>query len=79
VTTDLKPCPFCGHSDHDQFDENVPHCGRLCWVQCGWCKGAGPHRKKPRDAIEAWNRRLTPEEAARELNAAVDELAERKR
>jgi len=54
----LQPCPFCGHSDHDRFDEQIPSVGRLCWIQCGSCKATGPHKKTPEEATVAWHRRV---------------------
>lgn len=51
MTSDLKPCPFCGASAH-----RVKHSGRWEWfVSCGRCSMEGPHAITKELAHECWN------------------------
>ena len=45
----LKPCPFCGKSDLDQWPCEFIDGSGTNVVRCAWCHGCAP--------IAAWNRR----------------------
>jgi hypothetical protein len=51
----MKPCPFCGETEHTKLVEaNI-----VCWVECGRpsCRAVGPRRETAITAINAWNSR----------------------
>lgn len=58
MTTELKPCPFCG-SDNLILENADPY----EWVFCEVCESAGPARMGEGEAEKAWNTRTEPEES----------------
>lgn len=56
------PCPFCGAEsevDHDDLEKSI---GLKATVQCTnlACRAFGPDGKDEAEAVEKWNKRLTP-------------------
>ena len=63
--TELKPCPFCGKSEHLEIlkieDSKHPkHYKVTCDITSGGCGGIGGYRFSNQEAIEAWNTRFEP-------------------
>jgi Lar family restriction alleviation protein len=60
----LKPCPFCGDSDAEVADSDVPtiHGNKKVAVFCNACFCEGPTANCESDAIELWNRRFAKED-----------------
>ena len=67
MTTELKPCPFCGGEGEDRrdvrsgyennLDDRYPY---FYYVECGMCKATGGRKVGGADAArQAWNRRWT--------------------
>ena len=56
---ELKPCPFCGRTDSPHIDRYQSNGCWLAYVECTECLATGPVGKLKKDAIEAWNRRVT--------------------
>ncbi len=66
TTSELKPCPFCGHPPYN--DEQTAHVfgfrTKHDWaIACSNCEVSAPGAKTLSDAITAWNTRAA--EAAR--------------
>lgn len=56
---ELQPCPFCG--GHDLGDELfILDDTDDYFIFCGKCKSSGSMQKTQEEAIEAWNKRVTP-------------------
>lgn len=55
--TGLKPCPFCGRKA-----ARVKHSGRWGWFVSCQCAAVGPSAESRDAAIEAWNKRVEPEQ-----------------
>lgn len=60
--TELKPCPFCGKTEHLEIvkreDSKHPkHYFATCDITSGGCGGIGGYRFSKQEAIEAWNQR----------------------
>jgi len=54
-----KPCPFCGR-DNLKFDQS-DYWAKSSWViACQDCACTGPASFHLHDAIELWNKRVTP-------------------
>ena len=51
--SELKPCPFCGCEDIEEFN----FCGDLFYVQCTNCSGCVGACDTAEEAVEEWNRR----------------------
>ena len=51
----LKPCPFCGNTEIDDFTPDDEWGGHV--VMCGKCESEGPPMKSHKEAIDAWNTR----------------------
>jgi Lar family restriction alleviation protein len=52
----LKPCPFCGHINHNEaITWQIYH--QEYFVTCYKCKSRGPSKKVFEKAITAWNKR----------------------
>lgn len=49
---DLKPCPFCGHTE-----STVRPVWKYWSVGCNNCAMGGPVRDTPEEAEDAWNER----------------------
>lgn len=69
MTSELKPCPFCGgEAEHilDNIYSNDPKRIHATWVQCTKCGSDGKHIVDRHDndhrseAIKAWNTRTQP-------------------
>lgn len=59
--SELKPCPFCGCSDHGVHLQKVyyPNEEYLRWkIICEECGAEVSEKVTPERAIEAWNRRV---------------------
>lgn len=54
MSNELKPCPFCGNTDEDNF--SIPDLER---VSCDVCGAVGPFDGA--DPIAAWNKRAKEE------------------
>ena len=57
IITDLKPCPFCGHTELS-LEEKLETClGSLYWVWCHWCESRSGKYVTAGLAKENWNNR----------------------
>jgi len=54
----LKPCPFCGASDHVMMTQELIGGTKLYFVECGYCMASGPRSSKSDYAIDEWNGRF---------------------
>ena len=55
---ELRPCPFCGSSDLEIFDEVLTgETEPVYWVGCNACGGDGGMTADIASAIRLWNRR----------------------
>jgi Lar family restriction alleviation protein len=55
MSTEIQPCPFCGHEDVE-IDEVDHNCFAVC---CPECETIGPiKRTTVEEAITAWNNRI---------------------
>ena len=68
MTIELKQCPFCGgeadiHECAD-FDSDMLKVvyGGMCGVHCTKCNIATLPYPREQEAIEAWNRRVEPQQ-----------------
>jgi len=54
----LKPCPFCGRTNMNIYQDSNKD-SKIAWPFYIWCSCEihGPFRKTERGAIAAWNRR----------------------
>ncbi len=60
---ELKPCPFCGVKDLHIRKLPYKLCGKEMWnCRCENCYAMTGIQYSKKMAIEAWNRRYTPEE-----------------
>ncbi|WP_175992297.1 Lar family restriction alleviation protein [Burkholderia vietnamiensis] len=59
--TDLLPCPFCGGTNCTISTRTI---GKWKFVYCPDCLAEGPAYDDEDDAIDAWNRRTTPDREA---------------
>jgi len=57
--TKLRPCPFCGKSEHIIRRCRVGGITHAL-VFCAWCHSEGPGACSDDVAIAAWNRRAKP-------------------
>ena len=63
MSTELKPCPFCGgtpayYTPEEMLDYDMRFNGVTCYyIACGAC-GASIGEKHEADAVAAWNRRV---------------------
>lgn len=55
-TPELKPCPFCGSEDV-HADKNTEE---TFLMQCESCFSEGPEADSVPNALEKWNRRVSP-------------------
>lgn len=69
VNNGLKPCPFCGGTafayevqPHQHFLSEFGEYGGGGFVECTGCS-CGVSGKQKKEAIEAWNRRASDENA----------------
>ena len=63
---ELKPCK-CGGKAALRHKCFVGHCGwgksfLVYWVECETCEDETEHFRSPRDAADAWNRRVGEED-----------------
>jgi len=67
MTSELKPCPFCGEDeialhprDLARWGCELPHNGNDAqYAHCDRCGAEGPQSFYEHEAIDAWNRRST--------------------
>ena len=52
-----EACPFCGKRNNQ-----VKHSGRWGWFVSCQCAAVGPSAGSKQGAIDAWNRRVEPEQ-----------------
>ena len=57
---DLKPCPFCGKTEHIKVLEHPIDVAGIEMVHIVYCTYCGGQIRSPKrkDAISAWNRRV---------------------
>jgi Lar family restriction alleviation protein len=69
VTTELKPCPFCGGTEL-----KIDYCSGKWYVACAVpCAALGPDGDTENAAIEAWNKRtITDDDQWNELRRLYD-------
>lgn len=60
MTDGLKPCPFCGESNHISARGGAPDYASW-WIECEGCLTEGPAAETKAEAIVAWNRRILQE------------------
>ena len=64
---ELKPCPFCGESEHLVSVQDKTHVrGGGCYVICDFCEIAGPETGTEKSAVYCWNQRPTPDNTIEE-------------
>lgn len=56
-TLNLKPCPGCGNTDIQSYEESDFH-GQVCCHKCGW----NVQQKSKDEAEYLWNTRVSPSE-----------------
>lgn len=59
MTTELKPCPFCGGEAeiHPSSDWDVKFTGATYFAWCDKCETRGDYYDTEAEAVEAWNNR----------------------
>lgn len=53
MTSELKPCPFCGAESSVNYGVG----GTIAYVRCEGCGVYSPHFSKKQEAIDFWNAR----------------------
>lgn len=76
MSSDLKPCPFCGETRVNASDVRSFNDGRSYAVVCVGCEGSGPivPAKKKSRALLAWNDRAVPPEMTGEVQYVIGGL-----
>ena len=58
----LKPCPFCGEEGSVYMLKEGKDYAVVCDYNWGGCGACGGYRETPKDAAEAWNKRVEGEQ-----------------
>ena len=64
----LKPCPFCGGEAKIKFESEERHVYAYRYIVCNNCFGNTGWKNTEKEAIDAWNKRVTPIAPLPELN-----------
>ena len=75
--SELKPCPFCGISEHVHLISEEESCAVLYYAYCAGCAHEGEGFTTKERAISWWNTRPIEDSLRREaeeLRAALDKL-----
>lgn len=54
----IKPCPFCGQERSVYMLKEGKDYAVICDFNWGGCGACGGYRETPKDAAEAWNKRV---------------------
>ena len=58
----IKPCPFCGKEGSVYMLKEGKDYAVICDFNWGGCGACGGYRETPKDAAEAWNKRVEGEQ-----------------
>ena len=58
----IKPCPFCGKEESVYMFKERKDYAVVCDYNLGGCGACGGYRETPKDAAEAWNKRVEGEQ-----------------
>jgi len=57
----ILPCPFCGGEAELWYDDTAGYMGGVSddYVRCKNCRAIGTYKKSGKEAIAAWNKRVS--------------------